>query len=469
MDPSIFKPCDIRGRVDEQLTDDAFRRIGRAIGELVEPNSRFVVGRDARRSGEVLSAALTEGLVAAGLHVIDLGCLPTPMVYFANRRLGSAGCAIVTASHNPPQYNGLKWMIGNEVPDEDQISRIRGLVCAEVEIEVSKRRSGKSAHFDIRPVYLQWLQLVWSDVDYLRTCREMRIVVDPLTGAWARLARSYLQALHPSSVFDSINDFADPLLLLGPPDCSMQSAVRELCEKVERDRSDLGIIFDGDGDRVRFVDDKAIPLTSDESIFLLIDCFGDALQGQNVVLDVKLSDRVFERVRQFGGIPIPGRAGHTFMRKAVIESDAIFGGESSGHYYLRALDAGDDGLFVATLVIDYLMRTCRQLSDIRSDWPRVFITPELRLQVDPDARDEVLRLIELQWGDRAIERVDGLRVRFDDGWALLRPSVTEQKIICRVEGDNDLSLERIMADLCDTLKPIADPLWQAYADSLGGQ
>jgi len=459
---SIYKPCDIRGSANGELTADLYRRWGLTLGHQVEPGAKFVVGGDVRDSTPHFQAALVEGLCETGIDVVDLGTLPTPMIYYAKRRLGAAGCAIVTASHNPPDINGLKWMIGDRPPSEKDVRALkRGA-------ERPLRKPNQRARTDPRTLdvtfdYVAWLQETWMDAPAVRR----PIVLDGMHGAWARRARRYLQAVFPHSVFSAIHDAPDGSFGGRSPDCSHPDALVDLGEAVYQQRALLGIAFDGDGDRVAFVDNEGTTLTAEESTWVLLQSFRKEISGRPFVYDVKFSDRVPEAARKLGAEPIVERSGHTFLRNRMLTTGAPFGAEISGHYFFRDLAGGDDGLFAACRMIAHLAGCGRPLSQLRRKSPKVYVTPDLRVRVKTRYRQTVVCTVRDAWSKYPQSEVDGVRIHFPDGWALVRNSVTEPALTFRFESRTWHGLARLVSRFCDSLPEVGDALWASYEDAMG--
>lgn len=459
---SVYKPCDIRGHVPTDLNEDLYRSWGRTLGMICPGTSKFVIGGDVRFSTPGFLAALSEGLILAGADVVDLGAAPTPMVYYAKRRLQADGCAIVTASHNPPDHNGLKWMIGDQPPTADQVERLR----RDAEDFGGLERSagnGSRRELDVSYDYVAWLQETWLEA----RDAEANIVIDPMHGCWSLRARRYLQAVFPRIVFSTVRDEPDPVFCGETPDCSRPDRIEPLCEAVEHHRAHLGLAFDGDGDRVAFVDDQGVALTAEEATWIMLESLGNGLADEKFVYDLKFSDCLAKRAEEFGAEAMGERSGHAFIRSRMLESGAIFGAEISGHYFFRALGGGDDGLFAACWLIDYLAHSGRSLSELRQSCPTVYLTPDLRIPVEPGEGQSVIEHVQEKWSDYPQHTTDGVRIDFPDGWALVRPSVTEPALTFRFESHGDEQLTILVKRFCDALPDIGEDLWLEFELSPG--
>lgn len=461
---SIYKPCDIRGKVPSELWPELYRSWGITLGHEVEPGAKFVVGGDVRYSTPEFLAALVEGLCLAGVDAVTLGIVPTPMVYHAKRRTRAAGCAIVTASHNPPEFNGLKWMLGDNPPTAELLERL-GREAERTERSPSNRRRTESRTLDVSFDYVARLQEIWVDTPHIPS----QVVLDPMHGCWSQKARRYLQAVFPHVVFSAVHDQADTHFGGATPDCSQPERLQRLSETVDRQRAQLGIAFDGDGDRMAMVDDDGVALSAEEAAMIFLKSFGRRLEGEAFVHDLKFSDRIAQTARRAGAEPVVERSGHAFIRGRMLATGALFGAEISGHYFFGELDGGDDGLFAACWMIDYLARCGRTLGELRRQCPPVFLTPDLRLPIDPTASDELIEAIRLAWSEYPQLSIDGVRVDFPDGWALVRASVTEPVLTFRFESTGLAELERLVRRYCDRIPKLGNQLWDVYRARAEGE
>lgn len=460
---SVYKPCDIRGHYPSDLTPELYRSWGRALGRQAPPASKIVVGGDVRFSTPDLLRALIEGLSQSGAGVVDLGTLPTPMIYYAKRRLRAAGCAIVTASRNPPDHNGLKWMLGEAPPTPDEVDLLKRQ--AESPPPPSTEpSSGSTRTLDVSFDYVAWLQETWFE----SPAANCHVVLDPMHGCWAGRARRYLQAVFPHVLFSAIHDTPDPVFDGCSPDCSRPDRLEELCREVDRQRAQLGIAFDGDGDRVAFIDEQGTPLSAEEATWVMLESFGPGLEGEPFVHDLKLSDRISEAAQRLGGKPVAERSGHAFIRTRMLETGAAFGAEVSGHYFFRALAGGDDGLFASCWLIDYLARSGQTLDALRRASPKVFITRDLRLPVALADQSQLIEQVRGHWAEYPQSHTDGVRIDFPNGWALVRGSVTEPALTFRFEATDAEGLEDLVERFCDSLPGVGNELLSRYDASLAG-
>ena len=453
---SIYKACDIRGDASTELSIQLYRSWGMALGNMTTPGATFVVGRDVRISSGPFSRALVNGLRASGARLVDLGVVPTPMVYFAHRQLDAGGCATVTASHSPPNINGLKWMVGAIPADEGQVAALRATAPSEREPEDSLADTETTT---ILERYVAWLRGEATGEE----CSSLGpIVVDPGNGCWAELCGSVLQAVYPDGHFELIHDRRDGRFPDRNPDCAKPEYLKLLSAAVRKSNAGLGIAFDGDGDRVAFVDDEGQALTAEEATWVLVTTFGETLSGRRFVYDVKFSDKIPRAASDHGATPIPQRSGHAFIRTCMLEEGAAFGAELSGHYFYDMLDGGDDGLFTACRMMTYLAETEHKLSQLRRQCPSIAITPDLRLKLPDDQQESLIEQARETFRAFPQSELDGIRIDFPKGWALLRKSVTEAAVSCRCEGEDSTALDQIVRQVADGLGPTGERLWDLY-------
>jgi len=459
---SIYDRAEIIGPAATGLTPELYRRWGRTLGLQVAPGAKFVVGGDARASTPGFLAALVGGLCEAGLDVVDLGVLPTPMIHYARRRLDAAGCAIVTASREAPDTNGLTWMVGDRLPTEKDVRALkRG---AEDDRPAKNERTPTAPRtLDVSFDYVAWLQERWMGVPAVKR----PIVLDGVHGAWACRARRYLQAIFPHSLFSAIHDTPGNPSGGPAPDCSRPESLHELADAVYQERALLGIAFDGDGDRVAFVDDEGTPLTAEEATWILLQSFGGELSGKPFVYDVKFSDRVPQAAQELGAEPLVERSGPFSVRGRMLKSGAPFGAETGGHYFFGDLAGGDDGLFAACRMIAHLAGSGKTLAKIRRKCPKVFITPDLPVRVKARYRQEVVRRVRKLWSKYPQTAVDGVRIELPDGWVLVRNPAAEPALAFRFESRNWKSLAKLVSKFCDSLPEVGEALWASYEDAMG--
>jgi len=431
---SIFKACDVRGVYPHEMDEDTARRIGRAVGTILRGKDA-VVGGDVRLSTPQLKAAVVEGITSSGCDAADIGIVPTPAFYFAKKKLGAVGGVMVTASHNPPDHNGLKIILGDLPITEAELSQIEELA---VHGEFASG-AGKQTQVDIIPDYKRFLTSEFgSRMQALG--RKARVIIDCGNGCYSEIAPDVFESL--GIPFEPLYCVADGTFPNRSPNSADPKNLADLCSAVVRSGADMGIAFDGDGDRVSFVDENGGVLTADQTIGVISSQIGVG-SGDRVVLDIKCSSAVAQIVESLGAAPIMEKSGHTFIKTRVIREGAKLGGEISGHLFYGELGGGDDGLYSA-LLMTHIVSEHGPLSQLAAQVPEYANTPDLRVGIDPDP--EVLDTIAAAFPQEAVNRLDGVRVEFGDGWGLARLSITEPLITLRFEAKDEQTLKQIMND-----------------------
>jgi len=436
---SIFKACDIRGVYGEELDEAIVERIGRAIGSLLaerypHASPAVVVGGDVRTSTPALQEAVVSGLQASGRDVVDLGCVPTPLFYFAKQDLGTPGGIMVTASHNPPQFNGLKIALGDWPLTEEEIQAIR----ARVERGDFVTGQGQVRSGNLTEAYEH--HLCAGSRPVAPEERPWRLVIDCGNGCFSEIAPRVARELG----YEVVELFCEPDGTF--PNRSPNSAVPEnlaaLGEKVQEVQAHLGVAFDGDGDRVAFVDERGEVVPGDVTAVLLARDFLARQPGGKVVHDLKCSQIVPEAVRAAGGVPLMEKSGHTFIKTRMIAEGAVLGAEASGHFFYEALHGGDDGLFSALRVAELVRAAGRSLGQLTETVPRFHTTPDLRVRFEGE--EGLLDRLAQAFPPDRVSRLDGVRVQFDGGWGLVRRSVTEPAWTLRFEAQTADQLQDII-------------------------
>ena len=434
--PEIFKAYDIRGIVGQTLTPAIVERIGLAIGSEARARGCGVlaIGRDGRLSGPELAAALACGINQAGCDVIDIGCVPTPVLYFATQHLGTESGISVTGSHNPPEYNGLKIMLAGDTLSGPAIQSLRQrLLNGDL-----AHGSGKVRHEDVREAYLE---RVASDV---RLARRMRVAVDCGNGVAGELAPALLRQLgcEVTELFCEIDgNFPNH-----HPDPAHPENLQDLIRTVTRGGYDVGLAFDGDGDRLGVISPDGHIIWPDRQLILYARDVLARHPGAEIIYDVKCSRTVEAAIRAAGGKPTMWKTGHSFIKAKLKESGALLAGEMSGHIFFKERWYGfDDGLYTAARLLELLSRDPRPVQEVFATLPNTVNTPELNVKFAEGehhrAIEELIRIAAFP--DGRITTIDGLRVDFPDGFGLVRASNTTPVWVLRFEADNRPALARI--------------------------
>lgn len=433
---NIFQACDIRGVAGRELTDVMTRRIALAVGVKLT-GQKVVVGGDIRLSTPSLQRIMIDGLAESGCQVIDIGTVATPVFYYALKATGATGGVMVTASHNPAQYNGFKLVLGPQPVSEEDVAQIGQMVatnaCTQGEGSVTQL-----------PVIADYIEHTASKA---RSGR-LKVVVDAGNGATATIAPKLFQRLGYEVI--EINCIPDGRFPNHPPNPALAENLTALGEAVRANGAALGIGFDGDGDRVGFVDETGRALDNDD-IMVLIAQFYLAREKGAIIYDAKCSMVVPEEVTKAGGRAIMARAGHTFSKAAFLRENALFAGEISGHFFFRELGY-DDGMFSGLKVCE-LVADQGSLSAQVDDIPNYLLTPDIRVPYLGSDKAAVLTQVADKLVDHRPNLIDGVRIEFDDGWGMIRASVTEPLFTLRFEAKTPGRLKEITAILLSALPP----------------
>jgi phosphomannomutase len=440
-----WKACDIRGPFPDDVSPELFRLIGRGVASGMPAGAKSLVAGDFRTSTPILKRALIEGLVGSGSHVLDAGQIPTPIAYFAHQHFETDAVLIVTASHNPPTHNGLKLMVGGLPPVPEDFAQLRSRVGK----GAFRSSKGSSEELDPVPAYRQWIVERWKN---LSRAGRLAVVLDAGNGAWSELAPQIFDEL--GIRFHRLYCDLDGTYPNRSPDCARPAALEALKSEVVKTHSQLGIAWDGDGDRVAFVDETGSFVTSDEVSALLIRSVLASQAGARVVFDLKLSSLVRRTVLECGGVPVMERSGHAFIKRKMIEEECLFGCEASGHYFYRELRGGDDGLFSALWMTE-LVAKAGSLHELRNSFAPFFVTPDLRLPASVLPYDEFVRRLRQLFSGARETTIDGLRFETAEGSLLVRESVTEPVVTMRLEGSSAEALGKLLAACHSTFPEVS--------------
>ncbi len=437
---SIFKDCDIRGIYNKELFDEDGYLVGRALATLA-PGAVIRVGGDVRRSTPRLKARLTEGLKDGGVIVEDMGTIATPVMYFAIHQGGSGGGCMVTASHNPAQYNGIKFMLGDRPVTRETIDRLLSIIASGAFLA----GAGEVRPYDALPAYFASLKARFG------TSARGKVVIDAGNGAMSSIApAAFRQAGYEVAELFCEPDGTFPNRSPNPAEYENLGALKE---KVMEEEADYGVAFDGDGDRAVFVTDRGNVVTTEKALVLFVR---HLLKGRPspVVYDQKSSSVVKRAILKAGGTPVPEKSGHTFIKRRFMDLGARLAGEVSGHYFFGELGY-DDGLYAALMMGEALREAGQTMSEALGDVICPPITPDLRIHCPYDSQDALLARVEAAYLGREISKLDGVRVELPDGWLLVRKSVTAEQVTLRVEGDDEAAFRRIKRELAQKIPETA--------------
>lgn len=432
----IFKAYDIRGVVGDTLTEAVVRDIGQAIGSEARDREvdTVVIGRDGRMSGPVLIDSLASGLMAAGCNVIDIGLAPTPLVYFAAFELDTQSAVALTGSHNPPSYNGLKMVIAGETLSGD---RIQGL---KERIERSDLMDGQGTRLE-RSLTETYISRICDDV---KPARQLKVVIDCGNGVAGAVAPDLFRRLG-CDVTDLYCD-VDGSFPNHHPDPSQEDNLQDLIKVVAKHDADVGLAFDGDGDRLGVVAPDGTIIWPDRQMILFARDVLERQPGAEIIFDVKCTRNLAAAIREAGGRPVMWRTGHSFIKAKLKESEAALAGEMSGHIFFKERWYGfDDGLYAGARLIELLSRDPRPTQEIFDALPDSCNTPELRIEMEEGEHFKFMEELEktANFSDGKVSTIDGVRVDFDDGFGLVRPSNTTPILVLRFEAENPEALKRI--------------------------
>jgi len=445
-DPTLLREYDIRGIVGRTLHAADAEAIGRCFGTLIARagGTSAAVGYDGRLSSPSLEAALVRGLTACGLAVARIGCGPTPMLYYAAHALGAGGAVQVTGSHNPPDYNGFKMVLGGKPFYGAQIKEIGRMAAAG---DVVEAPGGSERRVDLAAEYVARMLR-----DYDGGARPLTVVWDPGNGSASDVLKALVAGLPGRHVL--LNATIDGTFPAHHPDPTVAKNLEQLIAAVAAERADLGVAFDGDGDRLGVVDGQGRILWGDQLMVVLARDVLRAHPGATIIADVKASQVLFDEIARAGGAPLMWRTGHSLIKAKMAESGSPLAGEMSGHIFFADKWYGfDDALYAALRLLGVVARSDQSLAAMRDGLPAVVNTPELRFDCAEERKfaviDEVRARLRAAGADMA--DIDGVRVRSADGWWLLRASNTQAVLVARCEAGSREGLERLKQALVDQL------------------
>ena len=439
--PEIFKAYDIRGIVDKTLTVEAVRAIGHALGSeaVARKQQAIAVGRDGRLSGPALAGALADGIRAAGVDVIDVGCVPTPLTYFAAYELGTNSCVSVTGSHNPPDYNGLKMVLGGQTLFGELIQALRqriidgNLVTAAI--------PGKLTQADVVPAYVS---KILGDV---KLSRPMKVVMDCGNGVAGAVAPELFKRMGCELV--ELFCEVDGNFPNHHPDPSKPENLADVIRALRDTDAEIGLAFDGDGDRLGVVTKDGEIIFPDRQLMLFAEDVLTRVPGGEIIYDVKCTRNLAGWITARGGKPTMWNTGHALVKAKLKETGAPLAGEMSGHVFFKERWYGfDDGLYTGARLLEIVSRHA-DANPVLKGLPDAVSTPELNIKMnegEPFALVDKLKAEAKFEGAESILTIDGVRVEYADGFGLARPSNTTPVVVLRFEADNEAAIARIQAD-----------------------
>jgi phosphomannomutase / phosphoglucomutase len=451
----IFKAYDIRGIVGKTLTPEIVEAIGHALGSEAKQRTQkeICIGYDGRLSGPGLAEALSTGIRKAGVNVVNLGMVATPMVYFAAHHLGNNCGVMVTGSHNPPDYNGLKMVLAGETLSNESIQRLRH----RIEYKLLTYGDGLERRFDIAPHYIAKIK---TDINLVRP---MQITVDCGNGVAGAFAKTLYNAIgcRVEELFCEV----DGHFPNHHPDPSVPENLTDLIESLKSTRSELGLAFDGDGDRLGVVTKEGNIIYPDRQLLLFAQDVLSRNAGANIIFDVKSTRNLSPWISELGGKPIMWKTGHSLIKAKIKETNAALAGEMSGHMFFNDADIHgkkrwygfDDGLYAGARLLEILSNFANP-SEILNSLPDSVSTPEQHIQMQEGEPHALIAKLQktAKFAD-AIDliTIDGLRVEYEDGFGLMRASNTTPVIVLRFEANSEVALKRIQAQFRDEIWDVA--------------
>ncbi|GAB3479101.1 phosphomannomutase/phosphoglucomutase [Polaromonas eurypsychrophila] len=451
LNPSIFKAYDIRGVVPSTINEAVAEALGRAFGvsALLQGEAIVAVGRDGRVSGPALSAALIRGLVASGVDVVDVGMVTTPMLYFAACTLANSGIQI-TGSHNPKNYNGFKMVLAGRAIYGDEIQGLRQRMEADdSDSAVPQARTGKITHINVLAPYRDRI------VSDIKLARPMKIVIDSGNGIAGASAPGIFRALgcEVTELFSEVDgDFPNH-----HPDPSKPENLKDLITALQAGDAELGLAFDGDGDRLGIVTRDGQNIYPDRQMMLFARDVLSRAPGGTIVYDVKCSQRLAPEIAAAGGVPLMYKTGHSLIKAKMKEVNSPLGGEMSGHIFFKERWFGfDDGTYAGARLLEILSKVT-DVGALLNGLPTSFSTPELNVackEGEPHTVVEQLIKIAAFAAPAKISTIDGVRVDWPDGFGLIRASNTTPVLVLRFEGHTEVALKRIEVDMLKLLRSV---------------
>ena len=445
----IFKAYDIRGIVDKTLTEDMVFEIGRAVGsELIDQGGNsIVIGRDGRLSGPRLATALSNGLRASGVDVVDIGLAPSPVVYYSSYSLGIPSCIAITGSHNPPDYNGLKMVVDGVTLSAERIQALKQRIIA------SDYHSGNGGYRQ-QEIIQDYIQKIVSDI---KPQRKLKIVIDCGNGVAGATAPSVFNEIgcEVHELFSEV----DGTFPNHHPDPSQIENLQDLISAVEQHDADLGLAFDGDGDRLGVVSRKGEVVWPDRQMILFARDILERNPGTEIIYDVKCTRNLPEEIDKAGGVATMWRTGHSFIKAKLKESGAALAGEMSGHIFFKERWFGfDDGVYAGARLIELLAKQAQSPQQIFDQLPNSINTPELRIDFAEGEHYKFMDKLQAsaKFENAEVSTIDGLRVDYTNGFGLVRPSNTTPILVLRFEGDTQAAIKSIQSDFANAIHTV-DP------------
>lgn len=448
---NIFRQYDIRGIVDKDLTPVTVERLGKGIGTYFRQRDcrEVALGRDGRLSSPLFADALAKGLLSTGCNVTHLGTISTPLLYFSIYYKNYEAGVMITGSHNPPEYNGFKVMVGRDTLYGESIQDIYALL----EKGEFKREEGATAKsYDVIPEYEDYV------INNITLDKKLKVVVDAGNGTAGVIAVPIFKKLG-CEVVDLYCD-VDGNFPNHHPDPTLPEALEDLISRVAEEKADLGVAYDGDGDRIGVIDDKGQIIWGDKLMILFARDILSRHPGAAIISEVKASKLLYEEVERLGGRPIMWKTGHSLIKKKIKEEKALLAGEMSGHIFFADRFFGfDDAIYASARVMELVSRSDRKLSQLLADLPVTYNTPEIRVYASDQVKFTIVDRVKKELAkNHPIIDIDGVRAIYPNGWALVRPSNTQEVLVLRFEADTEEDLQDIREEVEKTIERVIERL-----------
>jgi phosphomannomutase/phosphoglucomutase len=435
MNPTIFREYDIRGVVDKDLTEETVRELGRGFGSYFARRGikRITVGRDCRPSSDSFFDVLLEGLLASGMVVTDVGVCPTPLLYFSIVHLTQEGGVMITGSHNPPEFNGFKVCAGKDAIYGSEIQRVREII----EKRDYVQGEGSIAQHDIIKDYHHYI-LANIQVD-----RAITVVVDAGNGTGGVVGVPIMREL--GCQVKALYCEMDGRFPHHHPDPTVEKNLQDLIAMVQKTKADLGIGYDGDADRIGVIDEEGRIIWGDKLMIIFARAIIEEHGGGTFIGEVKCSQTLYDEIERLGGRAIMWKTGHSLIKDKMKREKALLGGEMSGHMFFADRYFGfDDAIYASCRLLEIMGRSGKKVSELLEGIPRTYATPEIRVDCPDDIKFRIVEQATEYFRQRyPVIDVDGMRVRFSDGWGLLRASNTQPALVLRFEAASQERLEEI--------------------------
>jgi phosphomannomutase/phosphoglucomutase len=448
VNPRIFRQYDVRGVVDEDLTDAVVEKLGKGYGARMVNlgHTKVSVGYDARTSSPRFRDSLIRGILSTGLDVVDIGMVPTPTLYFSLFHLDVQGGVMITGSHNPPEFNGFKLAVGHATLYGPEIQRIRRII----ETGDYPRGAGQLTQLDVRPAYLTTLKERIGRFD-----RALKVVVDAGNGLGGMFCPQLLRDLGADA--SGLYCEVDGTFPHHHPDPTVPAFLADLIAQVSRQAAELGMAYDGDADRLGVVDENGNIIWGDQLLILFSREVLSRQPGATIIFEVKCSQALPDEIEKAGGKPLMWRTGHSFIKKKMKEENSPLAGEMSGHLFFADEYFGyDDAIYASLRLVRLLARSDKSIGEMLADVPKYYSTPEMRVDCPDEEKFQlVASIVEHFKRHYEVYDVDGARILFGDGWGLVRASNTQPVLVLRFEARTPERLEEIQNTVVSKLTEIS--------------